>query len=160
MPAVIMCRSQKPESRPKQKSRQQAAFEFRWKLKSAFRVLLAPPCLVQSDFLSLHFSRIAGHETGGAERAFQSRIILDQRPGDAVAHGAGLAALAAATHVHHDVEARRALGELERLAHHHASGLAAEELVHRLAVHDELAFAGLEEHSRNRALAPSGSVVI
>src|SRR3954462_5237669 len=99
MPAVIMCASQKQESRPKresrpkQKSRQQAAFGFRWKLKSAFRVLLAPPCLVQSDFLSLHFSRIAGHEAGGAERPFQPRIILDHRPGNAGPHGAGLAAL-------------------------------------------------------------------
>src|SRR3954471_6816889 len=106
MPALIMCVSHKQNGRPKQKSRPQAAFEFRWKLKSAFRVLLAPPCLVQSDFLSFYFSRIAGHETRSAERAFQSGIILDQRPGDAVAHGAGLAALAAAIDVHHDVKAR------------------------------------------------------
>src|SRR3954454_2055840 len=115
MPAVIMCASQKQESRPKRKSRQQAAFEFRWKLKSAFRVLLAPPCLVQSDFLSLHFSRIAGHETGGAERALQSRIILDQRPGDAVAHGAGRAAFAAAFHFDHDVEASQVFRQVEGL---------------------------------------------
>src|SRR5580765_3677296 len=115
MPALIMRPSQRQESRPKQKSRQQAAFEFRWKLKSAFRVLLAPPCLVQSDFLSLYFSRIAGHETRGAERAFQSGILLDQCPGDAVAHGAGLAALAAAVDIHHDVKARQVLCHIERL---------------------------------------------
>src|SRR5207237_4763463 len=81
-------------------------------------------------------------------------------PRDAVAHGAGLAAFAAAIDVDHDVEARRALGQLERLAHHHSPGLPAEELVHRLAVYDEPALAGLEKHSRHRALAPPGTVVI
>src|SRR5437588_8017195 len=79
MPALIMSAFQKRESRP------EAAFDFRSQLRSAFRVLLAPPRLVQSHFLSLHFSRVAGHETGRAERAFQPRIILDQCARDAVA---------------------------------------------------------------------------
>src|SRR5436305_13178648 len=103
-------------------------------LRSTLRVLLAPPGLVQSHFFSLDFSRIARHETRGAELALKSRIVLDQRPGDAVAHGAGLAALATAIDVHHDVEARQVLRHLERLAHHHAASFAAEEGIDRLAV--------------------------
>src|SRR5438045_2366626 len=82
-----------------------AAFDPENPDASTFRVLLAPPCLVQSDLLSLDFARIARHEPGRAERWLQRRIILDQRARDAVAHGAGLAALAAAVHVHLDVEA-------------------------------------------------------
>src|SRR5438874_2181019 len=118
---------------------------------STFRVLLAPPCLVQAHLLSLHLARVARHQPGRAQRSLEPCIILDQRTRDAMAHRAGLAALAAAIDVHHDVEARRALGELERLAHHHAAGLAAEELVDRLAVDRELASAGLEEDARDRA---------
>src|SRR6185503_13854662 len=127
---------------------------------SAFRVLLAPPCLVQSHLLSLHLARIARHEAGCAQRALQPRIILDQGARDAVAHRAGLAALAAAVHVHQDVERRKVLGQVERLAHHHAAGLAAEEFVDRLAVDDEGALAGLEKDARDRALAPSRAVVV
>jgi hypothetical protein len=35
--------------------------------KSALGKLFATPCLVQADFLSLDFARIAGYETGFAE---------------------------------------------------------------------------------------------
>src|SRR5947207_6113164 len=141
MPALIIRPSQKQESRPK------AAFDFRYFSRSTFRVLLAPPRLVQSHFLSLDFSRVAGHKPRRAERAFKPRIILDQRTGNAVAHGARLPALAAAEYVDEDVEAREILGQLQRLAHDHAAGLARKELVHRLAVHHEVALAGLEEHA-------------
>jgi len=57
-------------------------------------------------------------------------------------------------YVDDDVEARMALGELERLAHDHAAGLAPEEIVHRLAVNDELALAGLQKDAGHSALAP------
>src|SRR5712692_3231110 len=157
MPALIMrIRVQKRESRPG------AAFDpvKRPVFDSTFRVLLAPPRLVQTDFFSLDFARIARDEPGCAQDALQSGIILDQGARDAVAHRACLPAFAAAVDVHHDVEARLALGELERLAHYHAAGFAAEELVHRLAVHHEAALTGLQEHTRHGALAPPGAVVI
>ena len=73
---------------------------------------------------------------------------------------APLAVLAAAVDVDQDVEGRGVLRRLERLAHDHAAGLAREELVHRLAVDDELSLAGLEEHACHRALAPPGAVVV
>src|SRR5581483_118068 len=129
-------------------------------LRSTFRVLLAPPRLVQADLLSLHLARVARHQARPAQAGLQRCIILDERAGDAVAHRAGLAALAAAVDVHTDVEARERLRQLERLAHDHAPGLAAEELIHRLAVHHERALAGLEEHAGYRALAPPGTVVV
>src|SRR6266404_1310711 len=154
MPALIIGPSQKQESRPK------AAFDLRCFPGSTFRVLLAPPRLVQSHFLSLHLSRVAGHEPRRAERAFKPRIILDQRARNAVAHRARLPALAAAIDVDEDVEPAEVLRQLERLAHDHAAGLARKELVHRLAVDDEVALAGLEEHAGHCALAPPRAVVV
>src|SRR5688572_10463981 len=127
---------------------------------STFRVLLAPPRLVQSDLLSLDLARVARHQPDRAELRLQSCIILDQRARDAVAHCAGLAALAAAVYVDQDVERRRLLDQLERLAHDHAPGLAAEELVHRLAVDNDVALAGLQEHACDGSLAPPGAVVV
>src|SRR5688500_1521401 len=151
IPAFIVIESKKPPV---------GGFQIAESLSSAFRVLLAPPCLVQADLLSLDLARVARHQPGRAQRRLQGCIILDQRARDAVAHGAGLAALAAAVDVHQDVERRLVLGELEGLAHHHAAGLAAEELVHRLAVDHEVALAGLEEHAGHGALAPPCAVVI
>src|SRR5688572_25006992 len=150
MPALII-EMQKPPG---------GGFRSRKSFASAFRVLLAPPCLVQADLLSLDLPRVARHQSGRAQRRFQSCIILDQCAGDAVAHRARLPALAAAVHIHHDVERGEVLGELKRLAYHHAAGLAAEELIDRLAVHLEPAFAGLEKHPGHGALAPAGAVVV
>src|SRR5262245_27605665 len=143
----------------KRKSRPRAAFFVECALLT-FRVLLAPPRLVQADLLSLHFARIARHQAGRAQLTLQPGIILDQRTGDAVTYCTRLPALAAAIDVHEDVEARAALRQLQRLAHHHAAGFAAEELVDRLAVHHEVAFAWLDENSRDRAFAPPGAVVV
>src|SRR5882672_10835306 len=118
---------------PKLKSRPAAAFRSSGTLsqRSTFGVLLAPPRLVQADLFSLHFARVARHQTGSAERRLERRIILDQRARETVPHRTGLAVLAAAVHVHLDVEGRQVLGDLERLAHDHAPRLAAEEFVHR-----------------------------
>src|SRR5436190_23513154 len=71
---------------------------------SALRELLATPRLVQAHFLALDFARVAGHEPGLRQRRFQLRVVLDQRPRDAVAHCAGLTRLPAADDVDHDVE--------------------------------------------------------
>src|SRR5437870_2356793 len=87
---------------PKHKSRPEAAFDSQ-KLRSTFRVLLAPPRLVQAHLLSLHFARVARDQARRAEGALQPRIILDQCTRDAVTHGSGLAALAAAVDVDQDV---------------------------------------------------------
>ena len=77
-----------------------------------------------------------------------------------MAHGARLSALAAAVYVDDDIEAREIFRHREGLAHDHAAGFAGKELVHRLAVHDELALAGLEEHAGHRALTTPRAVVV
>src|SRR5437868_6006166 len=155
MPTLIIAiRLQKQESRP------WAAFDSQIRDRSTFRVLLAPPRLVEGYLFSLHFARIARHEARSAEDRLQRRIIPDQRTRDAMPHGARLGAFAPAVHVHADVEAREALGEIERLANDHAPGLTAEEFIHRLAVDHELAFAELEKDTRYCALAPPDAVVI
>jgi hypothetical protein len=62
-----------------------------------------------------------------------------------VADRAGLAGDAAAGDRHGDVELVGELHELERLAHDHAAGLTAEELVQRTVVDGDLAGTRLEE---------------
>src|SRR5690349_2959383 len=140
IPALITFQPRKRESRP------EAAFDSR-KLcrRSTFRVLLAPPCLVQAHLLALHLARIAGDQTRAAEGAFQPRIILDQRARNSVPHRTGLAAFAASVNVHQDVESGEVLRQVEGLTYHHAAGFPAEELIDRLAVHHEAALAWLEE---------------
>src|SRR4051812_23183022 len=156
MPILITAvRLQKRESRP------EAAFDSQKQASvSTFRVLLAPPRLMQAHLLSLHFARIARHQAGRTQPRLQCCIILDERARNPVANRARLAAFSAAVDVHADVEAGKVLGELERLAHHHPARLAAEELVDRLAVHHELALAWLEEYASDGALAPARAVVI
>ena len=60
MPALIILCS------PKTKKPPVGGFRFAESLRSAFRVLLAPPRLVQADFLSLDLSRVARHQPGRA----------------------------------------------------------------------------------------------
>mgnify|MGYP006374846049 CR=1 FL=1 len=68
--------------------------------------------------------------------------------------------IAAAFDIHQNVEGAHVLGQFERLAHDHASGLAREELVDRLLVDDDLPAALLHEHAGDRGLAPSRAVVV
>src|SRR4051812_10298319 len=124
-----------------------------------FGELLAPPGFVQSHLFSLNLSRVTRHESRRAQRGLQPGIVLDQRARDAMAHGTGLAALAAAVDVDPDIEGREVLRELEGLAHHHAAGFAAKELFDRLAIDDDVALARLDEDSRDCALAPSRAVI-
>ncbi len=60
-------------------------------LRLAFAELLAATGFMQADFLPFHFARIARDETGLFLRGFEFRVEVDQGPGDAMAHGTGLA---------------------------------------------------------------------
>ena len=100
---------------------------------------------MQADLLALHLAGITSDEASLGERRLQRRVVFDERPGNAMAHRAGLARLATAEHVHLDVERLRVVGELERLAHDHAARLAREVLVERLLVDDDVALARLDE---------------
>src|SRR5881394_3456307 len=126
----------------------------------SLRELLAAPRLVQAHFLALDFARVARDEPRLREDGFQGGVVFDERPGDPVANCAGLSRLAAAQHGHADVESAEVIGELERLAHDHAPGLAREVAIEGLLVHDDRALAGLEEDARDRVLAAARSVVV
>src|SRR3546814_4320901 len=89
-----------------------------------------------------------------------SSDLLDQRAGDAQADRTGLAGGAAAAGGDEDVEALGVLGQLERLAHDHARGLAAEELVERTLVDGDLAGAAAQEHAGGGGLATAGAVIL
>src|SRR5687767_8435535 len=125
-------------------------------MDSALAELRSAAGLLPADLLAFDFARIARHETGGTQRLAQLLVVFDQRTRDAVADGTGLAGDPAALDPHVDVEAADHLHELERLAHDHHAGLAAEELVERTAVDGDRALAGLHEDARGRRLAATG----
>src|SRR2546421_6377487 len=126
---------------------------------SALAELLATACAVQSDLLALDFARVARDEAGTAQVGLEGRVVVDQRTGDAVAHRAGLAGLAAAVHVDLDVEGRVVGREHQRLLDDHDRRLAAEVLLYRLAVDEDLSRALLDEDTCHRRLAAAGSVI-
>src|SRR5690606_25702602 len=116
--------------------------------------------LVQADLLALDLAGVAGHEAGLAQVGLQRLVVLDQRAGDAQADRTGLAGGAAAGGGDDDVELVGRLGQLERLAHDHARGLTAEELVQRTAVDGDVARTLAQEHAGGGRLATAGAVVL
>src|ERR1700687_3115241 len=87
--------------------------------RSAFRELLPTSRLVQPYFLSLDFPRITRHQPGFRQHGLKPQIVVHQRTGDAMTNRPGLARLAAALGVDHDVEARFVFVALQRLSHEH-----------------------------------------
>src|SRR5690606_38063382 len=116
--------------------------------------------LVQADLLALHLARVAGHEPGAAQLGLVRLVVVRQRAGDAQADRTGLAGGAAAGGGDRDVEALGAVGQRPRLAHAHARGLAAAELVQRTAVDGDVAAALAQEHAGGGGLATAGAVVL
>src|SRR5262249_52936907 len=127
---------------------------------SALGELVAAARLVQPDLLALDLPRIARYQPSLLQHHLEPGVVLDQGAGDAVAHCACLARLAAAVDVDADVEAGERIGELERLAHDHAPGLAREKLVDRPAVDRDDASSRPEIYASYRALAAAGAVVL
>src|SRR5690606_24326350 len=127
---------------------------------SALGELRGAAGLVQADLLALDLAGVAGHEAGLAQVGLQRLVVLDQRAGDAQADRTGLAGGAAAGGGDDDVELVDRLGQLERLAHDHARGLAAEELVQRTAVDGDVATALAQEHAGGGGLATASAVVL
>src|SRR5258706_12083557 len=115
---------------------------------------------MQPDFLSLDFPRIAGNQTGLAQKRLERRVVLDQCTRQAVAHGPGLSELSSSRYGHHDVELGQLVGQHERLTHNHLPGFTREVFVRLTVVHDEVALAWLDEHARDATLESPGSVII
>src|SRR3569623_690840 len=108
--------------------------------------------------LTLLGARVARQVAGLLQRRAERRIDPRQGARDAVADGVRLARKAPARDVHEDVEAAGGLGQLQRLAEHHAGGLAAEVLLQRARVDLDLAVARLQPDAGNRVLASTGGV--
>src|SRR4249919_1711433 len=130
------------------------------RIRLTLRELGGAAGFVQTDLLALDFAGVAGHESGLAQVAFQRLVVLDQGAGDAEADGAGLAGDAAAFDGDRDVELVGHFGQLERLAHDHARGFAAKELVELTAVDGDGAFTRTQEHAGGGGLATAGAVVV
>src|SRR5919199_6711071 len=73
-------------------------------------LLLARPAEARS--LALLHTWVARHEAGMPQRRSQRLVGVHQCPRDAVPHGLGLARLAAAAHLHEDIEGVRHAGNL------------------------------------------------
>ena len=126
----------------------------------ALAELLGAAGLAQTNLLTFDFAGVAGHEAGSRQNGLETRVVVDQSAGDAVAHSTSLAGFAAAGHVHHDVERFDIFGELQGLHDDHAAGFALEEFVEITAVDHDLARAALDENASHRALATAGAVVV
>ena len=74
-------------------------------------------------------------------------VIVDQRAGNAVADRTGLAGLAAAVHVDHDVEGFDMVGQVQGLLADHDRGFATEEGLDVTVVDRDLASAFFDEHT-------------
>lgn len=73
------------------KGRQLAAFDWITLTRLTLRELLAPTRFVQTDFLPFNFTCIARDEASATQFTLQFDVVIDQRTGDAVTQGAGLA---------------------------------------------------------------------
>src|SRR5579872_7406205 len=89
-------------------------------LRLALRVLRASAGLAPSDLLALDLAGVARHETRLSQGLTQRLIVLNQRAGDPMTNGSGLASDAAAIHMDADIEFSGQLHGLERLTHDHA----------------------------------------
>src|SRR5680860_281416 len=126
---------------------------------SALAELRALASLLQTGLAPLLGARVAGQEAAPLELAAQLGVDLGQRPGDAVADSAGLAADAAAVDPDPHVDAVLVAGDHEWLDSRRLVQGAGEELLDRATVDDDLATAGKQGHAGDRVLAFAGRQV-
>ena len=116
--------------------------------------------LVQAGLLALDLARVAREVALALERHAKLGVGLDERPGDAVAHRAGLAADAAAVHADPEVVRAVGAGGLERAERRGAVRGTREVLLERAAVDPGLAVAGPEDDARDGRLALAGTEIL
>src|SRR6185503_11036844 len=115
---------------------------------------------LEAVLLALLHPRVAGEQARLAQlQAMGLRIELEQRPGDAVADCAGLAADPAALDLDHGVVAAVGVGDAERQLDVRLVDRGAEVLDQRPTVDHDLALAGQEPHARDGGLATAGAGV-
>src|SRR5579883_321440 len=135
-----------------------AGFSLRARLALGELEALARPFL-SVLFAFLH-ARIAGEHAGGAQPRPQFGVVRKQRPRDAHAQGAALAAGAPALDARDQIELRGEFQQPQRLARLNAQGLAGEILFEFAAVDAGLTAARTQDHSRHRQLAPASASVL
>src|SRR2546421_9405900 len=126
----------------------------------AFRELEALARALLAVLLALLDARVACDEARLLQGGPEVGVKFHQRARDAVAHRAGLPGGAAARDVDEDVELRRRLGQLQRLAYDHAQRFVRKILIKRLASDLNLARAGAQIDARRRSLAPPRAVIL
>ncbi len=112
-----------------------------------------------ADLFAFDLAGIAGDEACLTQGLAQGRIVLHQRPGNAVANRAGLTGDPATADLDLDVELPGELHQFERLAHNHAAGLASKELINGPLIDGDAPGARLHMHAGRGSLAPAGTVV-
>ena len=125
----------------------------------SFGVLRPFTRLMQSNFLALHFAGVASDEASFTQWRSVNFIVSNQSPGDAVADGTGLPAVAAATDGDLDVEPVQHLYFGQRLADHHARGFPAKILVEWTFVDYDFPRAAADAHSRCGRLSATGALI-
>ena len=127
---------------------------------AALRELRRLAGLVETGLLALDDARVAREEALALERDPQLRVGLDERAGDAVPHGSGLAARAAAVDANADVVRPLRAGDAQRRGREVAMRDAREVLLDRAAVEPGLAVTGAQDHARNGGLPLAGAEIL
>src|SRR6185503_20152828 len=125
----------------------------------ALRELRPLASLLQARLLPLHHARVAGQEPGPLEVGAEVLVSLDQRPGDAVAHGARLAGDAAAVDPGTDVPGALRAADAQRGGGDRLQDLARKVRGQRLAIDHGLAGARRQDHPGDRVLPLAGAAV-
>src|SRR5690606_36860114 len=130
-------------------------FDSGWSALGVLRRLAGP---LEAVLLALLRPRVAGQEAGLAKRAARIRMGGQQRAGDAMADGAGLAGDPATGDEHAGRVAAHGLGHPEREEDGALRRRTAEVLGGGLAVDDDAPVAGKQTDPRDGGLAPAGPV--
>src|SRR5205085_10162807 len=116
--------------------------------------------LVEAGLLALDDPGVALEEAGALERLAQVGIGLDERSGDPVARGPGLAARAAAVNAHANVERPLDACDLQRRERKLAVSETRKVVLYRPPVEPRGPVAGAQDHARNRGLALARPLVL
>jgi hypothetical protein len=127
---------------------------------SALGELLAAPSLVQTHLLSFNFPRVPGNEARLAQNRLERRVVINQGSRYAVSHGTCLSRFPTTIDIDQNVERIQMIGQYQRLAYNHTTGLARKKFINRLVIDNDLAFAGLDEDSRYRTFATARPIVV
>lgn len=133
---------------------------FSWFVTLALGKLLTAPRLMKTNFLALYLSCIPGNQPRLAEYRLERCIVIDQCSRDAMSDRTGLTRLPTTINVNQNVKGIKVIGQYQRLTYDHATGLARKKIIDRLVIDDYLPFTGLDENTRNRALAAAGAIVV